>query len=180
MRVVIVSNLFPPDIGGPATYVPRIARELQARGHGVTVVGGAPPGHDARSDRGAFPFPVHRVSRGLSLPIRLVVAVLMMVRAAWRADCIYVQGLAGPERQAAGNAAVTTLPALNATGSLANDKALVVDGQTPVAPTSLKALRDTATNSQNSPSARSFRFDTTAERGATEVPPVSPIRTNGS
>ncbi|MBU6288639.1 MAG: glycosyltransferase family 4 protein [Chloroflexi bacterium] len=97
MRVVIVSNLFPPDIGGPATYVPRIARELQARGHGVTVVGGAPPGHDARSDRGAFPFPVHRVSRGLSLPIRLVVAVLMMVRAAWRADCIYVQGLAGPE-----------------------------------------------------------------------------------
>mgnify|MGYP006271532953 FL=1 len=97
MRVVVVSNLFPPDIGGPATYVPRIARELQARGHEVTVVGGAPPGHDARTDRGAFPFQVHRVSRGLSLPVRLVVAVLMTIRAAWRADCIYVQGLAGPE-----------------------------------------------------------------------------------
>lgn len=97
MRVVIVSNLFPPDIGGPATYVPRIARELQARGHEVTVVGGAPPGHDARTDRSAFPFPIHRVSRGLALPVRLVVAVLVMVRAAWRADCIYVQGLAGPE-----------------------------------------------------------------------------------
>lgn len=97
MRVVIVSNLFPPDIGGPATYVPRIARELQARGHEVTVVGGAPPGHDARTDQGAFLYPVYRVSRGLALPVRLLVAVLVMIRAAWRADCIYVQGLAGPE-----------------------------------------------------------------------------------
>lgn len=97
MRAVIVSNLFPPDIGGPATYAPRIARELQARGHEVTVVGGAPPGHDARGDRAAFPFPVFRVSRGLPLPLRLVAAVLATLRAAWRADCIYVQGLAGPE-----------------------------------------------------------------------------------
>jgi glycosyltransferase involved in cell wall biosynthesis len=97
VRVVIVSNLFPPDIGGPATYVPRIARELQVRGHEVTVVGGAPPGHDARGDDGAFPFKVHRISRGYSLPLRLVVAALVVIRASWRADCIYVQGLAGSE-----------------------------------------------------------------------------------
>ncbi len=97
MRVVIVSNLFPPDIGGPATYVPRIARELQARGHAVSVVGGAPPGHDARTDRRQWPFRVYRVSRGLPLPVRLGLAILMVARAAWRADCIYVQGLAGPE-----------------------------------------------------------------------------------
>ena len=45
----------------------------------------------------------------------------------------------------AGNAAVTTLPALNATGSLANDKALVVDGQTPVAGASVR-LESAAAN----------------------------------
>ena len=97
MRIVIVSNLFPPDIGGPATYVPRIAQELQARGHLVTVVGGSPPGHDPRTDRDAWPFSVHRVSRGLPLPIRLLVALWVLLKTAWRADCLYVQGLSGPE-----------------------------------------------------------------------------------
>lgn len=38
MRILITSDIFPPDVGGPATYVPTIADELQQRGHRVTVV----------------------------------------------------------------------------------------------------------------------------------------------
>ncbi len=38
MRILITSDIFPPDVGGPATYVPRIADELVQRGHQVTVV----------------------------------------------------------------------------------------------------------------------------------------------
>jgi glycosyltransferase involved in cell wall biosynthesis len=47
VRILIASGIFPPDIGGPATHVPLVARGLVARGHAVTVVtqrdgGGAP------------------------------------------------------------------------------------------------------------------------------------------
>ena len=96
MRILVVSNLFPPDIGGPATYVPKIAAELAARGHRITVVAGAPPEY-APESAPALPFPVHRVSRGLPLPRRLLTAFFTLVRAAREADALYVQGLAGPE-----------------------------------------------------------------------------------
>jgi len=38
MKVLIVTGIFPPDIGGPATYVPLMARSLIGRGHEVQVV----------------------------------------------------------------------------------------------------------------------------------------------
>jgi len=38
LDVLIVTGIFPPDIGGPATYVPEISSELVKRGHKVTVV----------------------------------------------------------------------------------------------------------------------------------------------
>ena len=96
MRVLIVSNLFPPDIGGPATYVPKIAAELMRRGHAVSVVGGAPPEHRADVTE-RFPYPVRRVSRGLPFAPRLVAAFQVLWPAAGQADVLYVQGLAGPE-----------------------------------------------------------------------------------
>ena len=96
MRILIVSNLFPPDIGGPATYVPKIAAELAARGHEIAVVGGAPPEYRPGDDAPRA-YPVHRISRGLPLPRRLAVALATLVRAALKTDALYVQGLAGPE-----------------------------------------------------------------------------------
>jgi glycosyltransferase involved in cell wall biosynthesis len=96
VRVLIVSNLFPPDIGGPATYVPKIAGELALRGHQVAVVAGAPP-EMRESDSPTFSFPVQRISRGLPLPRRLLAACGALFRAARGADVLYVQGLAGPE-----------------------------------------------------------------------------------
>lgn len=95
MRILIVSNLFPPDIGGPATYVPKIAGELLARGHQVSVVAGAPPDYVPGS--ATEPYPVHRVSRGLPFARRLVAALGLLLREARQADALYVQGLAGPE-----------------------------------------------------------------------------------
>lgn len=60
MRILLVSNIFPPLIGGPATFMDRLAHELAARGHRVTVVcssaGGADPDDRRR------PFRVVRVS----------------------------------------------------------------------------------------------------------------------
>jgi glycosyltransferase involved in cell wall biosynthesis len=96
LRILIVSNLFPPDIGGPATYVPKIAAELAARGHQIAVVGGAPPDYREGEDM-TRPYPVYRISRGLPLPRRLAFAFHTLLRVAAGADALYVQGLAGPE-----------------------------------------------------------------------------------
>ena len=38
MRIVIATGIFPPDIGGPATYSKIIAEEFLERGHNVSVV----------------------------------------------------------------------------------------------------------------------------------------------
>lgn len=38
MKIVLATGIFPPDIGGPATYVATLAEELAVLGHQVTVV----------------------------------------------------------------------------------------------------------------------------------------------
>lgn len=84
MHVLITSPIFPPDLGGPAVYVPSFARFLLERGHTVEVVAfcsdPAPKGH---------PFPVTSIARG-PLPIRYLVAFYRVWKAAARADVVYV------------------------------------------------------------------------------------------
>ena len=38
MNVLIVSGIWPPDVGGPASHAPEFAERLRARGHEVEVV----------------------------------------------------------------------------------------------------------------------------------------------
>jgi hypothetical protein len=38
MRILIITGIFPPDIGGPATYVPQVAKALADQGHQITVL----------------------------------------------------------------------------------------------------------------------------------------------
>ncbi len=38
MKIVLATGIYPPDIGGPATYVRHLAEELSGRGHQVTVI----------------------------------------------------------------------------------------------------------------------------------------------
>lgn len=84
MRVLITSPVFPPDLGGPAVYVPSFARFLLERGHDVRVVAfcsdPAPTGH---------PFPVVAIARG-PLPVRYLKAFFAVLRAAGSADVVYV------------------------------------------------------------------------------------------
>lgn len=91
MKVLIVTGIFPPDIGGPATYVPQIAEGLAQRGHAVTVV--------TLSDRldhddGVYPFRVIRLPRRAFRPWRMGRTVLALLRLGRRADVLFVNGLA--------------------------------------------------------------------------------------
>jgi len=85
MRVLITSPVFPPDLGGPAVYVPSVGRFLVERGHDVKVVAfcsdPAPSGH---------PFEVVAISRG-RLALRYFKAFFLVWRHARGRDVVYVQ-----------------------------------------------------------------------------------------
>jgi glycosyltransferase involved in cell wall biosynthesis len=85
VRILITSPVFPPDLGGPAVYVPSIARYLLERGHAVKVVAFCSDPHPA-----GHPFPVTAVVPG-PLPLRYAKAFLAVLREARDADVVYVQ-----------------------------------------------------------------------------------------
>lgn len=90
LRLLMVTGIFPPDLGGPASYVPRMAAALMARGRKVEVV--------CLSDRtdhddSPLPFPVRRIRRGIFFPFRLVATTFAVWRAACRNDLVYINGL---------------------------------------------------------------------------------------
>ncbi len=89
LNIQFVTGIFPPDIGGPATYVPKIATALAERGHRVAVLTlSESAGATAR-----FPFAVTRIRRGLFKPWRFFRTVAALVRGAQDADLLFVQGL---------------------------------------------------------------------------------------
>ncbi len=38
MKVLVSTPIFPPEIGGPATYTVEVSRRLQERGHKIRIV----------------------------------------------------------------------------------------------------------------------------------------------
>ena len=87
MRVLIVTSIFPPDIGGPATYVPMIARALHDRGHGVTVVTGSD--RDDLGSADGLPFSVVRLNRQRSRLIRKLEAFKRIYKLARGVDVVF-------------------------------------------------------------------------------------------
>ncbi len=85
MRVLITSPVFPPDLGGPAVYVPSFARFMLDRGHDVKVVAFC-----SEDEPQGFPFPIRAVPRG-PLPIRYLKAFFAVLKEAKDVDIVYVQ-----------------------------------------------------------------------------------------
>ena len=83
MRVVLLTGIWPPDVGGPATHGPELARYLLARGHDVHVVTMADGEVTER------PCPVQTVSRSLPFPLRYSLVATRGAHAARRADVVY-------------------------------------------------------------------------------------------
>jgi glycosyltransferase involved in cell wall biosynthesis len=94
VRVLIVSGIWPPDVGGPASHAPDVASFLVARGHEVEVVTTASAAPDAR------PYPVRWVSRRLPKGLRHGRAAALIHSRARRSDVVYTTGMFG--RSAAG------------------------------------------------------------------------------
>jgi len=92
MKILIVTGIFPPDIGGPATYVPEIAKALQDRGHQATVVTTSEPEH-LDYDDSQHPFPVYRMNRRASLVLRSFEFIKVIFHHAKKTDAVLVNGL---------------------------------------------------------------------------------------
>ena len=85
MRVVVVSGIWPPDPGGPASHAPALADFLAARGQAVEVVTTA----DAEPASRAYPVTWARRRS----PLRHVRAALLVRSAARRADVVYATSM---------------------------------------------------------------------------------------
>ncbi len=85
MKVVVVSGIWPPDPGGPASHAPALADVLAERGHTVEVVTTADVEPPPRS------YPVAWAAR--RSPLRHVRAALLVRRAARRADVVYATSM---------------------------------------------------------------------------------------
>ena len=101
MKVLIVSGIWPPDLGGPASHAPELAGFLRGRGHEVEVV------TTAESAPAAETYPVRWVSRGLPAGVRHLAGVSAIARAARRADVVYATSMT---RRAAIAAALARRP----------------------------------------------------------------------
>jgi glycosyltransferase involved in cell wall biosynthesis len=94
VRALVVSGIWPPDVGGPASNSPELAAFLHGRGHEVaalTTAAAQPP---------PAPYPVHWVSRGLPRGVRHASFAVRVARLARSADAVYTAGVLG--RTAAG------------------------------------------------------------------------------
>ena len=92
MRLTLVSNIFPPAVGGPATHVYHLAESLHERGHAVRVVAGT----DDPEGAVQVPYPLVRVSWSMPVPIRYLRVMWHTWRAALRSDVVYINGIELP------------------------------------------------------------------------------------
>jgi glycosyltransferase involved in cell wall biosynthesis len=83
MRVVFLTGIWPPDVGGPATHGPDFAAFLRDRGHEIQVV---TMGDEKPTER---PVPVTSVARGRPFVVRYPLVALTALRFAHRADIVY-------------------------------------------------------------------------------------------
>lgn len=87
MRILIVTGIFEPESGGPATYAPKIAEKLTEAGHRVSVLTYSPV---ARYDFDAqYTFPLTRIVRGNKFLNRLKM-FLAVLSHAHESDIVYM------------------------------------------------------------------------------------------
>jgi glycosyltransferase involved in cell wall biosynthesis len=92
VKILIVTGIFPPDIGGPATYIPQIARGLSERGHEVKVLTTSEP-EDLSKDDTLYPFPVFRMNRRTPIWYRAFYYIRHILRYGRDADVLYGNGI---------------------------------------------------------------------------------------
>jgi glycosyltransferase involved in cell wall biosynthesis len=87
VKVLVVSGIWPPDPGGPASHAPALCEFLRSQGHEVEVVTTA----DARPPEAGYP--VHWVSRRLPAGIRHLRCITLARSKARRSQVVYATSM---------------------------------------------------------------------------------------
>jgi glycosyltransferase involved in cell wall biosynthesis len=115
VNVLVVSGIWPPDVGGPASHAVEVAEFLHERGHHVEVV------TSASAAPSTCAFPVHWVSRRLPKGVVHARAFAEIALRARRAEIVYTTGMFA--RTAAACLAVRRPYVLKLTGDPAFERA---------------------------------------------------------
>ena len=89
MNILITVGIFPPDIGGPASFVPKISNFLIENGHNVKIICLAEVENNHTEDN----LDVIRIKRSNSLPIRWIKTIYQIIKHGKKSDLIFVNGL---------------------------------------------------------------------------------------
>jgi glycosyltransferase involved in cell wall biosynthesis len=89
VNVLIVSGIWPPDVGGPATHAPEVADFLRSRGHRVEVVTTADAPPEPRD------YPVRAVPRHHRPGVRHYRGAALVHHRARENDVVYTTGMFG-------------------------------------------------------------------------------------
>jgi glycosyltransferase involved in cell wall biosynthesis len=89
VKVLIVSGIWPPDVGGPASHAPDVARYLTGRGHRVDVV------TTASAAPAVEPYRVRFTSRRLPVGVRHLHSLALISLRARSVDVVYTTGMFG-------------------------------------------------------------------------------------
>lgn len=90
MKILLTTGIYPPEIGGPATYIPQLASYLIESGHEVTVL--TLRKKDVNQARGNA-WKVEYVPAISNLPVRMFVTFMRILRLARKHDYIFSNGL---------------------------------------------------------------------------------------
>jgi len=88
LKILITVGIFPPDIGGPASFVPKIAKLLQENGFEVTIICLS---NEKIVDNESYK--IIRILRNQNLMIRWIKTIFKMISNGRNADTIFVNGL---------------------------------------------------------------------------------------
>ncbi len=89
MDILITVGIFPPDIGGPASFVPKISKYLINKGHNVKIICLSDKEHLDNKDE----FSVIRINRNLPIIFRWLKTIVKIYRVSKKSDLIFVNGL---------------------------------------------------------------------------------------
>ena len=87
MKILVVSGIWPPDVGGPASHAPELAAWLVERGHQVEAIVTA---DSAPAESG---YPLTFIPLSLPRGVRHAEATRRIVLRARHADVVYTTGM---------------------------------------------------------------------------------------
>ncbi len=89
MDILITVGIFPPDIGGPASFVPKISKYLISKGHKVKIISLSEKENLNYEDE----INVTRINRNLPIIFRWYRTITKIYKSAKNSDLIFVNGL---------------------------------------------------------------------------------------